>query len=283
MSSVIRRFSYSVAFRYFRQTLFVFCLLSLSTPQLFAQSPAQLPAKRSLTFQDFDSWRSLQGAQISRDGKFVAYVMQPQDGDGEVFVKNTVTGAEWRSPRGYRPPTPPPDPSDPASTQAFLATGRLLRPNFSADGKFLFFNIEPNKADVLKARKDKKRPEDFPKNALGIMNTATGQVTRIEQVKNYQVPEDGSGFVAILKEPAKEDKKPDSAATNTNAVNANVQPANPANPNAANANTANTTPANPNVKNANAANLYAPLPLPSTEPPRPTDKKERIRQHFDFA
>ena len=274
MSSVIRRFSYSVAFRYFRQTLFVFCLLSLSTPQLFAQSPAQLPAKRSLTFQDFDSWRSLQGAQISRDGKFVAYVMQPQDGDGEVFVKNTVTGAEWRSPRGYRPPTPPPDPSDPASTQAFLATGRLLRPNFSADGKFLFFNIEPNKADVLKARKDKKRPEDFPKNALGIMNTATGQVTRIEQVKNYQVPEDGSGFVAILKEPAKEDKKPDSAATNTNAVNANVQPANPANPNAANANTANTTPANPNVKNANAANLYAPLPLPSTEPPRPTDKKK---------
>jgi dipeptidyl aminopeptidase/acylaminoacyl peptidase len=187
MSSAIRRFSCSDVFRYFRKTLFVFCLLNLSTPQLFAQVPAGLPVKRSLTFQDFDSWRSLQGAQISRDGKFVAYVMQPQDGDGEVFVKNTATSAEWRSPRGYRQLTPPPDP-----------------PNFSADGNFLFFSIEPNKADVLKARKDKKKPEDFPKNALGIMNTTTGQVTRIEHVKNYQVPKDGSGFVAILKEPAKE-------------------------------------------------------------------------------
>ena len=191
MSLVFKRFSYSV--------VFALCLLNLFSPQLIAQSTA----KRALTAQDFDSWRSLQGSTISRDGKFVAFVMQPQDGDGELFVKNTATGAEWRSPRGYRPPTPPPDASDPAATQAFLAQGRLLRPTFSADSKYLFFNIEPNKAEILKARKDKKRPDDFPKNALGIMDLSTGQVIKIERVKNYQVPEDGSGFVAILKEPAR--------------------------------------------------------------------------------
>ncbi|HRH40475.1 MAG TPA: prolyl oligopeptidase family serine peptidase [Pyrinomonadaceae bacterium] len=191
MSLKLKRFSYSV--------VFVLCLLSLFNSPIIAQSTA----KRPITAQDFDSWRSLQGSTISRDGKFVAYVMQPQDGDGELFVKNTAIGAEWRNPRGYRPPTPPPDASDPAATAAFVAQGRLLRPLFSADSKFLFFNIEPNKADILKARKDKKRPEDFPKNALGIMDLATGQVTKIENVKNYQIPEDGSGFVAILKEAAK--------------------------------------------------------------------------------
>ncbi|MBX7173477.1 MAG: prolyl oligopeptidase family serine peptidase [Pyrinomonadaceae bacterium] len=187
MSVKLRRFSYSVV-------LFLFFI---------SQIVAQSTAKRALTAQDFDSWRSLQGSTISRDGKFVAYVMQPQDGDGELFVKNTATGAEWKFARGYRPPTPPPDPSDPAATAAFQAQARLLRPAFSADSKFLFFNIEPNKADLLKARKDKKRPDEMPKNALGILDLATGQVTKFENVKNYQVPEDGAGFVAILKEAGK--------------------------------------------------------------------------------
>src|SRR5688572_12909799 len=176
---------------------------------LAAASLAQTGQKRPLTAQDFDSWRSLQGTQISRDGNWVAYVMQPQDGDGEFFVRSTTGETEWRAPRGYRPPTPPPDPADPAATAAFQALGRLLRPTFSADSRHVFFNIEPNKSDILKARRDKKRPEDFPKTALGIMDVSTGKVTRVEDVKSYQVPEDGAGFVAILKEQSREDRRPE--------------------------------------------------------------------------
>ena len=71
---------------YARRTAFALCLLSL----LSAPMSAQTPAKRALTHRDYDAWRSLQGAQISRDGKFVAYVMQPQDGDGELIVRNVV-------------------------------------------------------------------------------------------------------------------------------------------------------------------------------------------------
>ena len=215
-------FSRRKAFDTFKKSLFLAVLLSLLAPQLLAQTSG----KRPLSPQDFDSWRGLQGAQISRDGKFVAYVMQPQDGDGEVFVRGTSDSTAWHVMRGYRPPTPPPDPSDPALALAFAALGRLLRPVFSADSKFLFFNIEPNKTDILKARKDKKKPEDFPKTALGIMDLATGKVTRVEDVKSFQVPEDGSGYVVILKEPAKEEKKPDTAAANTNTANANTSNAN---------------------------------------------------------
>ena len=217
MSLTFGRSSHSAALRRIRQTVFTLCLLSLLTPSLFAQS-----AKRPITANDFDSWRSLQGTAISRDGKFVAYVMQPQDGDGELFVKSTTADTEWRVPRGYRPPAPPPDPADPVATAAFQAQGRLLRPTFSADGKHLFFNIEPNKADILKARKDKKPPAEFPKNALGIMDVSTGKVTRVEDVKSYQVPEDGSGFVAILKGPVPEPRATPPAGNA--AANSNAQP-----------------------------------------------------------
>src|SRR4051794_10542662 len=156
MSQFLRRSLPAVSFLRLQKAIVLLALLSFGV----ALVPAQ--AKRPLTAQDFDSWRSLQGSQLSRDDKFVAYVMQPQDGDGELFVRNVTTDVEWRAPRGYRPPAPPPDASDPEATAAFAALGRLLRPIFSADSKFLFFTIEPNKADILKARKDKKRPEDMP-------------------------------------------------------------------------------------------------------------------------
>src|SRR6266849_2329452 len=163
--------------------------------------------KRSLTHQDYDSWRSIQAPQISRDGKFIAYAFMAQDGDSEIVVRNRATGAEWRAPRGYRPPAPPPDESVPNFAEIIAAQARLGRPVFTADSRFVIFSVEPTKAEVNKAKKEKKKPEDMPKNALGIMDVATGQVTRIERVKNFQVPEDGSGFIAYLLEPKPELKK----------------------------------------------------------------------------
>ncbi len=202
-----------------RNLVSVVLLLSLLTSFVPAQS-----AKRTITPADFDSWKSIQGTAISRDGKWVAYVMQAQDGDGEFFVRSTAAETEWRMPRGYRPPAPPPDPADPAATAAFQAQGRLLRPTFSADSKFVFFNIEPNKADILKARKDKKPPAEFPKNALGIMDLSNGRVTRVEEAKSYQVPEDGSGYVAILKEAAREERPRPEPGANANTAAANTAP-----------------------------------------------------------
>lgn len=207
-----------------RKALMLLCAwslaLSLVAPSVaFAQQarPAAA-AKRALTHADYDSWRSIQGQQLARDGKFVAYALVPQDGDGEIIVRNLATGAEYRHGRGWRPPMPMPDFSDPSAAQMFIAQmGRLTRPAFTADSRFVVFSIEPNKADVLKARKDKKKPEEMPKNALGIMDLASGQVTRVERIKNFQVPEDGAGYIAYLLEPKaeekKDDKKPEETAT----------------------------------------------------------------------
>jgi dipeptidyl aminopeptidase/acylaminoacyl peptidase len=169
---------------------------------------ATAPAKRPLTHQDYDSWRSILAQQVSRDGKFVAYAYVPQDGDGEIVVRNIATGVDWKAPRGYRPPLPPPD--DPginlAEYQAEQA--RLVRPVFTADSRFLIFSIEPTKAEMTQAKKEKKKPEDMPKNGLGIMDLSNGTVIRVEKVKTFRVPEDSSGFIAYLLEAAKPEEKP---------------------------------------------------------------------------
>src|SRR6185369_9858252 len=163
------------------------------------------------THQDYDSWRSVVAQQVSRDGKFVAYAYVPQDGDGEIVARNIATGVDWRAPLGYRPPVPPPDESIPNAAELIAEQARLLRPVFTADSRFLVFGTEPAKAEVAKAKKEKRKPEEMPKNGLGIIDLATGTVTRIEKVKTFRVPEDGSGFISYLSEPIATGSNPPSS------------------------------------------------------------------------
>src|SRR5215212_5766926 len=176
------------------------CTVALLATMALAQQTAAPAPKRALTHQDYDAWRSILAQQVSRDGKFVAYAYMPQDGDGEIVVRNIATGLDWRASRGYRPPLPPPD--DPGTNLAeFQAEqARLVRPVFTADSRFLVFTTEPTKAEVNKAKKEKKKPEEMPKNGLSIIDLSNGTVKRIERVKSFRVPEDGSGFIAYLME-----------------------------------------------------------------------------------
>src|ERR1051326_2134740 len=179
-----------------KQSFALLCTVALFASMLSAQQQTAPAAKRQNTQQHYDSWRSILASQVSRDGKFVAYAYVPQDGDGEIVVRNIATGVNWRAPRGYRPPVPPPD--DPGANFAeFQAEqARLVRPVFTADSRFVVFTTEPTKAEVNKAKKEKKKPEEMPKNGLGIMDLSNGTVTRIERVKTFRVPEDAGGFIA---------------------------------------------------------------------------------------
>ncbi|MEK6336799.1 MAG: prolyl oligopeptidase family serine peptidase [Acidobacteriota bacterium] len=194
----------------YKQVIALICALAvLASSSVYTLAQKSAPAKRALSHQDYDSWRSIQSPQISRDGKFVAYAYMAQDGDSEIVVRSLANSKEWRAARGYRPPTPPPDDAIPNLGETIAAQARLVRPIFTADSRFAVFSIEPTKAELAKATKEKKKPEDMPKNALGIMNLASGDVARIERVKNFQVPEDGSGFIAYLLEPKSEAKRPE--------------------------------------------------------------------------
>lgn len=181
-------------------------LALLVSASAFAQQP-----KRPLTHADYDSWRAIQGQSLSRDGKFVAYALVPQDGDGEVVVQNLATGVEWRHSRGAAPVNPPPrsPEAQPGPGPGFGQGPFAGRPFFTADSRFVVFQILPAKADTEKAKKEKKRPEDMPKNAMGIMNLSNGEVTRIDRVKSFQVADDGTGFIAYALEAKIEERKPE--------------------------------------------------------------------------
>src|SRR6185369_1019337 len=111
---------------------------------LLVSSGALAQQKRSLTHADYDAWRSILGQTLSRDGKYLAYVLAPQDGDGELVVRQLESGKEWRAPRGAQPinpPQPPPGAEPPVGPPPFAG-----RPVFTADSRFVVFQILPTKA-----------------------------------------------------------------------------------------------------------------------------------------
>jgi dipeptidyl aminopeptidase/acylaminoacyl peptidase len=61
--------------------------------------------------------------------------------------------------------------------------------------------VVPALADVEKARKDKKKPEEMPKNSLMILDLATGTNRTIERIQTYNLPEEGSTWISYRTEP----------------------------------------------------------------------------------
>ena len=153
-------------------------------------------ARRPLNHHDYDGWRAIAGQKLSADGKWLAYGLFPQEGDGEVVIRNLVTGKEQREPAGARPqPAPPTGAEEGPPPEARAATI-----TFSADSRAVVFSTFPPKAETDKAKKEKKTAAQMPKDGMVILDLASGKTTRIERVKRFQMPEKASGWLAYWKE-----------------------------------------------------------------------------------
>ncbi|HEY3382796.1 MAG TPA: prolyl oligopeptidase family serine peptidase [Vicinamibacterales bacterium] len=140
--------------------------IALNADSAFAQ-------KKPITHDVYDTWRSIQGTKLSRDGGWLVYALAAQEGDGELVARNLKTDAEIRQPRG----------KDPVIT---------------ANGKYVLYGIAPPRADVDKAKKDKKKADEMPKSGFGILDLSTGKAVTFDRVKSFKVPEESAAVVAFL-------------------------------------------------------------------------------------
>src|SRR5262249_15486907 len=87
---------------------------------------------------------------------------------------------------------------------------------FTPDSKRVVFALMPLKAEIDKARQEKKSPAEFPRPTVAVMDLASGKIsTKIERASSFSVAGDGAGFLVYKRqnrpadrtEPAKEEKK----------------------------------------------------------------------------
>jgi dipeptidyl aminopeptidase/acylaminoacyl peptidase len=186
----------------------------LSAWLLLLAPAVALPAhaqKKALTQADWDRWRSIQGAAISDDGKWVAYTLSPQVGDGEFVVRATTGSTEYRVPVGFigRPNNTPGGerargggPGAGRGGGRGGAAGGAAGP-FTADGRFAFVVQQPNQAEVERQQREaavrraarggrgggaQGGGANQNQNTVVMVNLADGQVTPLPGMRSFRLP-----------------------------------------------------------------------------------------------
>jgi dipeptidyl aminopeptidase/acylaminoacyl peptidase len=165
---------------------------------LAAAAYGQTAAKRPLAHRDYDGWRSITNPALSRDGKLLAYALFPEDGDGYLVVRNLTTGKELRVGVGAVPSTPENTESE-VPAEAGPPAPRSVPIAFTHDNAFVVAGAFPSKAEVEQAKKDRKRPDEMPRESMIVVDLASFSATRVADVASFQVPQLGESFVAYLR------------------------------------------------------------------------------------
>ncbi len=184
---------------FFRRN-FIRALAGLATALLPLSMAFAQTAKRPLNHKDYDGWHTIISQRLSNDGKYLAYGVFPQEGDGEVIIRDLITGKDTHLPAGARPQPVP----SAVAEEGPPPEARVTTIAFSSDSKFVVFSTFPAKADTDKARKEKKTADQMPKDGMVIVNLASGQVTTIDRVRRFAMPEKASGYLAYQREAAEE-------------------------------------------------------------------------------
>ncbi|MDN3204773.1 S9 family peptidase [Algoriphagus sediminis] len=151
----------------FKKTLLsLFCITLIATSSFSQQ-------KRSLTHEDYDGWESMSSTQITDDGKWVGFSIQPQEGDARVEI------------------FPYSDPSK----RTIIHRGSGY--NFSPSGIFAIGKIVPEADTVRMMKLRKAKKDEMPKDSLFILDLNTGQMEKFANVKSFSIPEKEGDWYAI--------------------------------------------------------------------------------------
>ncbi|MBI1343355.1 MAG: prolyl oligopeptidase family serine peptidase [Terrimonas sp.] len=138
--------------------------------------------KKQLDHTVYDHWQSIGEKQISHNGQWVVYSIDVQEGDNELVIQRADTSFKMIVPRGY---------------QATITD----------DNRFVIFLIKPLYKDTREARIKKKKPAEFPKDSLGILDLGTLSLWKRAAVSGYKIPEHTKGWMAYLNGNSQPDTK----------------------------------------------------------------------------
>lgn len=153
-------------------TLILFLFLSMN---LFAQQPA----KKILSIDDFAGWKTITGSSISNNGKYVAFELNPQKGDGNlIFVHGNTTDTIQRG----------------------------NKPKIGPENNFAVFHIKQPEKKIREAKKNKVKKDKMPKDSLGIFVFKNKKIIKYPNLKSFKVSEENAQWIAFLLEPEKAKK-----------------------------------------------------------------------------
>ena len=148
-----------------------------------AQSPTQTPvsapaaragAARQMTLADIRAWRTVRNPTLSSDGRWFAYHLAPNDGDGRVVIRQTADGGkEHQFSVGALPA------AGGGGGGAAAAAGAPVA--LSGDGQWAAFLVYPSQAEARRARTQRRTLY----NKAALVNLASGEKREFDRVRRF--------------------------------------------------------------------------------------------------
>lgn len=133
-------------------------------------SSASFGQKKIIDHTAYNDWKRLSNQQISNDGNFIAYEINPHRGDGYLYIYDVNTKELDSIPRGKNA-------------------------KFTGGNGFLVFSISAGFDTLRNCELNDVKKEKWPKDSLGIFNLSTKKTEKIARVKSFQVNDESDVFV----------------------------------------------------------------------------------------
>ncbi len=141
----------------------------LSAFYLFAQDSSKIP----LTHDVYESWKRLEKSKVSNDGKWITFEVNPQKGDGWLYIYNTENNTKDSVSRGYEAV-------------------------FSPNSDFIAFKIKPQDKITRELKLKKKKKDQMPKDSLGIF--FNNRISKYPELTSFLVPKENESWFSFLNE-----------------------------------------------------------------------------------
>jgi len=165
----------------------VLCLfLTIPAHSAQADATAQIKPKPIEEVSDIVAWKSIRASVLSNNGEWFAYILAPQEGNGEVIIRQTKGEKEFRFPIGEAP--------------RYGSSGLI---SFSENSLWATYTIFPKREEARKLQKQKKK---LYNNAKAI-NLKSGKEYEFEKVKKFSFSQENPGWLALHKYPSEAQSK----------------------------------------------------------------------------
>ncbi len=160
------------------KTTLIYFLILFSSLSVFAQQ------KKPLNHSVYDHWKDLKAARISDNGRYVSYEVNPQQGDGWLYLYDVQSARLDSFPRGHQA-------------------------HFMQNGKVLVYAIRPPFEQVLHLKRKKVKKSKLPKDSLALYAPDLHWLLKLGQMQSFSVPKqpDAQWFAALMKKTPDKTKK----------------------------------------------------------------------------
>lgn len=144
-----------------------FCLLFIAVHVFIVLSSQQkIPMDHSV----YENWKDLKNIQLSNNGEYLVYEINPQIGDGKLYIREVKSESEVIIPRAYDA-------------------------KISFDSRFVVGKLKPQLELTRASKREKKSADDQPKDSLFVYDVKNKSLEKYEKIRSFMIPEKSSYWI----------------------------------------------------------------------------------------